>query len=59
MKQEGRTDGSLHIRLRQRRGKGKVDLFQAPIIRKLQGIAWGETPERERGALPQESRVFS
>jgi len=59
LKQEGRTDGSLHIRLRQRRGKGKVDLFQAPIIRKLQGIAWGETPERERGALPQESRVFS
>ncbi|MFR4756796.1 MAG: DHHA1 domain-containing protein [Evtepia gabavorous] len=34
--------GALRIRLQKRRGKGKVALYQAPIIQKLQAIAWGE-----------------
>ena len=38
--------GALRIRLQKRRGKGKVALYQAPIIQKLQAIAWGE--ERRR-----------
>ena len=34
--------GALRIRLRKRRGTGKVSLYQAPMIKKLQAIAWGE-----------------
>jgi len=34
-------DGSFRLRLRQRREKGKVDLYQASAIQKLQAIAWG------------------
>ncbi|MCI5498639.1 MAG: single-stranded-DNA-specific exonuclease RecJ [Clostridiales bacterium] len=34
--------GALRIRLRKRRGTGKVSLYQAPMIKKLQTIAWGE-----------------
>ena len=34
--------GALRIRLQKRRGKGKVALYQATIIQKLQAIAWGE-----------------
>ena len=34
--------GALRIRLQKRRGQGKVALYQAPIIQKLQAIAWGE-----------------
>ena len=33
-------DGSLRVKLRKRRGKGKVNLYEAPIIQKLQAIAW-------------------
>ena len=32
--------GSLRVKLRKRRGKGKVNLYEAPIIQKLQAIAW-------------------
>lgn len=34
--------GALHIRLCQRKNREKVALNQAPIIRRLQAIAWGE-----------------
>lgn len=34
--------GALRIRLRKRRGTGKISLYQAPMIKKLQAIAWGE-----------------
>lgn len=32
--------GALRVKLRKRRGKGKVNLYEAPIIQKLQAIAW-------------------
>lgn len=34
--------GALRIRLKKRRGTGKISLYQAPMIKKLQAIAWGE-----------------
>lgn len=38
--------GTVHIRLQKRRGKGKVNLYEAPIIQKLQTIAWGRSSAR-------------
>ena len=32
---------TLRIRLNRRKGQGKVSLYDAPIIRRLQAIAWG------------------
>lgn len=35
-------DGALRIRLQRRKSREKVALYQAPIIKRLQTIAWGE-----------------
>ncbi len=32
--------GTLRVKLKKHRGKGKVNLYEAPIIKKLQAIAW-------------------
>ncbi|MCF0123036.1 MAG: single-stranded-DNA-specific exonuclease RecJ [Ruminiclostridium sp.] len=37
----------LRITLRKRWGKGKVNLYEAPIIQKLQDIAWNENRKAE------------
>ena len=34
--------GMLRIRLKKRRGEGKVSLLQSPVIKHLQDIAWGK-----------------
>lgn len=46
-------DGLLSIRLERRKEKGKVALFQAPLIQRLQEIAWGS---ERRGAVRESSR---
>ncbi|MBR2490593.1 MAG: hypothetical protein IKB65_03830, partial [Ruminiclostridium sp.] len=33
---------ALRVKLQKRRGKGKVNLFDAPLIQHLQAIAWSE-----------------
>lgn len=37
--------GALRVKLRKHRGKGKVNLYEAPIIQKLQAIAWSNHKE--------------
>ncbi|MGN0969465.1 MAG: single-stranded-DNA-specific exonuclease RecJ, partial [Evtepia sp.] len=38
---------TIRVRLQKRRGKGKVNLYEAPIIQKLQAIAWGSGQEAQ------------
>ena len=38
---------TIRVRLQKRRGKGKVNLYEAPIIQRLQAIAWGSGQEAQ------------
>ena len=42
--------GALRVKLRRRRGKGKVNLYDAPLIQDLQAIAWGREEARKVNA---------